>query len=190
MARAGRRPGTPDTRETILAAAREQFATRGYVRTTIRSVAGQAHVNPALVHHYFGAKERLFLAALQLPVDPAELLQQLLAAGPRDQFAERFARAFIALWRSPATGPQLQAVLRRAVAEPEAAAMLRAFIENLVLTRAPAALGVPARRIAAAASHLVGLMLAATIIGVGPLASASDEELAELVTPAIRGYLG
>ena len=70
--RTGRRPGNPDTREAILAAAREAFAERGYDGASIRAIAAGAGVDPALVHHYFGTKEQLFLAAMQVPFDPAE----------------------------------------------------------------------------------------------------------------------
>ena len=60
--RAGRRPGNSGTREAILEAARRQFADLGYDRTTLRSVAAEAGVDPALVVHFFGSKQQLFLA--------------------------------------------------------------------------------------------------------------------------------
>ena len=66
--RTGRRPGNPDTREAILTAAREAFAERGYDAASIRAIATRAGVDPALVHHYFGAKEQLFLAAMRIPL--------------------------------------------------------------------------------------------------------------------------
>ena len=66
----GRRPGAPDTRDQILESARGLFADRGFAGTTIRAVAAGAGVDPALVHHYFGTKDDLFVAALELPVDP------------------------------------------------------------------------------------------------------------------------
>ena len=72
--RRGRRPGAPDTRAAILAAARSRFAEHGYAGTTIRAVATDAGVDAALVHHYFGTKDELFLAALELPVDPRQVL--------------------------------------------------------------------------------------------------------------------
>ena len=68
MARTGRRPGVSGTREAILDAARRAFAEQGYQHATIRGVADLAGVDPALVHHYFGTKQGLFVAAMQLPV--------------------------------------------------------------------------------------------------------------------------
>ena len=76
--RGGRRPGG-GTRAAILAAARQSFGDGGYDHATIRDIAARAGVDPALVHHYFGTKEHLFAAALELPVSPAALLPVILA---------------------------------------------------------------------------------------------------------------
>ena len=188
MARAGRRPGPTHTPEAILTAARALFAERGFQATTIRAVAASAGVNTALVHHYFGTKDRLFVAALNLPLNPAEAIENLVAAGPRDQFAERFVRFFVSMWRDPVTGQPLQAVLRSAASTEQGAAMVRNLVEGVLLDRA-AALGVPKLRVAVALSHLLGLVLAATIVRIEPLASATDDELVELIAPTIHRYL-
>ncbi|PZS17845.1 MAG: TetR family transcriptional regulator [Pseudonocardiales bacterium] len=189
MARAGRRPGPTNTPDAILAAARELFAERGFQATTIRAVAASAGVNAALVHHYFATKERLFVAALNLPLNPAEAIVNVLAAGPREQFAERLVRFFVSTWREPATGQPLQAVLRSAASTDQGAAMFRNLVENVLLERAAAALGVPKLRVVVAMSHLLGLVLGATILQIEPLASATDDELVELIAPTIHRYL-
>jgi AcrR family transcriptional regulator len=189
MARAGRRPGPTSTPDDILVAARGLFAERGFQGTTMRAVASSAGVNPALVHHYFGTKQHLFLAALNLPLDPAEVLEKVLASGPREQFAERFVRVFVALWRDPTTGQPLRAVLRSAASTEEGAALVRNLVQGVLLDRVSAALGVPKLRVAVAMSHLIGLVLAATVISIEPLASASDDELVELIAPTIHRYL-
>src|SRR5918994_3904856 len=88
MARTGRRPGASGTREAILDAARRAFAEQGYQHATIRGVAELAGVDPALVHHYFGTKQELFVAAVRLPVNPVEQLTTVLAAEP-DQVGPR-----------------------------------------------------------------------------------------------------
>src|SRR5687768_10927277 len=92
--RRGRRPGSPDTRAGVLTVARERFATQGYAGTSVRAVAAEAGVDPALVHHYFGTKDDLFLAALELPVDPRQILLPAIAAGGVEDVAERMLRAF------------------------------------------------------------------------------------------------
>lgn len=189
MATAGRRPGPTTTPEQILDAARALFAERGYQGATMRAVAERAGVNSALVHHYFTSKERLFVAALRLPLNPAEAVAALLAAGPREEFARRLVRFFVRSWRDPETGQQLQAVIRSAVGTPQGAASVRQLAEDVLLERTAQAIGVPALRVAGAITHLIGLMIGATIIGIEPLASASDDELVELVTPAIAYYL-
>src|SRR5689334_11743536 len=98
--RRGRRPGAPDTRAAILAAARARFAEHGLTRTSVRSVAADAGVDAALVHHYFGSKDDLFVAALELPVDPRERLAEVVALGPEGA-GERMVRTFLSVWDDP-----------------------------------------------------------------------------------------
>jgi len=62
--RPGRPAGPSDTRERILDSARNLFARNGLDITSIRAIAKDAGVDPALVHHYFGTKDALFLAAV------------------------------------------------------------------------------------------------------------------------------
>lgn len=189
MATAGRRPGRTNTPEQILDAARSLFAERGYQGTTIRAVAQQAGVNPALVHHYFTSKEQLFIAALRFPLNPAEAVRTLLEAGPREEFSRRLVRFFVRAWRDPESGQQLQAVIRSAVSTPHGAVSVRELAENVVLERTAGLVGVPPLRLAAAFTHLIGLMIGATIIEIEPLARAGEDELVDLVTPAIAHYL-
>ena len=66
----GRRPGNADTRGEIVEAAKRVFAAKGYDGTSLRAVAREAGVDPALVHHYFDGKASLFVAAMALPFDP------------------------------------------------------------------------------------------------------------------------
>ena len=101
MARTGRRPGNQDTREAILAAAKRAFAERGYDKASIRQIATEAEVDPALVHHYFGSKEKLFLATMEAPIDPGEIIPKILADGV-DGVGERLVRMVLTIWDSPA----------------------------------------------------------------------------------------
>lgn len=189
MARAGRRPGPTSTPEEILTAARALFAEHGFRGTSVRAVASRAGVNPALVHHYFGTKEGLYLAALRMPINPIEVVDQLLAAGPREEFAERFVRFFIATWRAPETGQPLRALVRSAVGTDGGSDAVRTLAEDVLLEPVTAALGVPKLRVALAISHMLGIVIAATIVRVEPLASASDDELVALVAPVIARYI-
>jgi AcrR family transcriptional regulator len=188
MARTGRRPGQTETREHILAAARNQFGERGYDGATIRGIAAEAGVNPALVHHFFGSKEQVFAAALELPIDPSAVLAVVLG-GPSDSVGERILRLFISLWREPATRTPFLALVRSVSTNAQAAAMMRQFIERVMLARVADALGVPKLRLTALISHVMGIAMMRYIVGVEPLASADEDELVALVAPVIQQYI-
>lgn len=188
MAQAGRRPGPSDTAEQILRAARQLFAERGYRAATIRAIATEAGVNQALVHHFFGSKQGLFVAAMNLPIKPADVIEQLKGARSAEHAAETVIRLFFRTWFAPATHQQLLGVLRTASSSPEGAAMLRHFSEDIMLPQVSAALGVPRVRLAAAIAQLLGVVFVATIVRAEPLASLSEDDLVELLSPAITGY--
>ena len=188
MATTGRRPGPTRTKDAILAAARAQFADRGYTATTLRSVAQAAGVHPALIHHHFGSKEQLYNVALNLPVDPIETLTRLTQV-PRDQFPEALVRHFIATWRDPQAGPILHVLLRRAISDPGQTALLRSHAETVLVPRIAAALSVPQINVAAAFAQLIGLTIADTFIRIGPLTHATEDEIVALVTPVISRCL-
>jgi AcrR family transcriptional regulator len=111
----------------VLLAARTSFGERGFDGATIRNVAVRAGVDPALVHHYFGSKQQLFVAAMELPLDLPALVPRLLE-GPRDDLGKRFVRFVLELWETPATRPLLLGVVRSATTDPIAAAMLRQLL--------------------------------------------------------------
>lgn len=98
--RPGRRAGSPDTRAQILDAARAEFARAGLSGATVRSIATAAGVDPALVHHYFGTKQDLYLAALTIPVDP-ELVRGPLRAVPLTEAARALLSTLLTLWDGP-----------------------------------------------------------------------------------------
>jgi AcrR family transcriptional regulator len=186
--RSGRRPGTSGSREKILAAARAHFAKSGYDGATMRAIAASAHVDPALVTHFFGSKERLFVEALEFP-DPSVFVPKLLAPG-RDGLGERLAAFFLEVWDST-EGRPLLGVMRSMVANERAAEMMREFVSRAVLGRIAAALEVdrPKLRAALSGSQLIGLAFLRHVIRLEPIASASREELVRLVGPTLQRYL-
>ena len=190
MASRGRRPGPSHTRDEILAAARRLFAQHGFQGTTMRGIAAEAGVNAALVHHYYGSKEQLLIAAMNLPLDPVAVIEQLSEGGPRDQLGERIVRFFVRAWRDPSTSQPLQALLRAAAATDAGGATMRQFIENVMVPRVAELFDVPPLRVTGALSQLIGFALAGTIIRVEPLASASEDELVTLLAPSVQRYLG
>lgn len=188
MPRSGRRPGASDSRGKILAAARSHFARDGYDGATIRAVAAAAGVDPALVLHFFGSKEQLFVAAMQLPDDPAQFVPALTAGGV-EGLGERIAAFFLELWDEP-RGRPFHALLRSVAANEKAAEMMRQFVSREVLGRIAAALEVdqPKVRAALAASHLLGLAILRYVIKLEPIASADRRSLARAVGPVIQRY--
>ncbi len=185
----GRRPGNSGSRADILRAARESFAASGYERTTIRGIAREASVDPALVHHFFGTKDGLFAAAMELPVDPATAIPRMLSGGV-DGLGERLVRFYLGLWESDA-GSAMLTVLRSAVSQDRAAELLRAFIGREVIGRVAGELNAdfPELRATLVGSQLIGLALVRYIIRVQPLASAAAEDVVAAVAPTIQRYL-
>jgi AcrR family transcriptional regulator len=189
--RTGRRPGNPDTREAILKASREAFAERGYDAASIRQIATGAGVDPALVHHYFGTKEQLFLESVQVPIDPRELIPQVVAGG-LDGIGERLVRTFLGVWDSP-RGATAAALLRSAVTNEWSARMLREFVITQILRRAVKELDLDAPdgplRASLVASQILGLATARYILKIEPLASATPDQVARAIGPTIQRYL-
>lgn len=186
--RTGRRPGASGSRDKILAVARAQFARDGYDGATLRGIAAAAGVDPALVLHYFGSKEHLFVAALEFPIDPAEVVPALLASGV-DGLGERMVTFFLEVWDAP-EGRPFVGLLRSIAANEKAAEMMRQFIAREVIGRVAESLKLdrPELRAALAGSQLVGLAMLRYVIKLEPIASAERAALAREVGPAIQQY--
>ncbi|HEV7186306.1 MAG TPA: TetR family transcriptional regulator [Blastococcus sp.] len=189
--RSGRRPGNPDTRDVVLAAARTAFAERGFDGATIRGIAADAGVDPALVHHYFGSKDKLFLAAVEAPADPADLLPEVLSA-PRDELGAAVVRLLLKVWDGPMQ-PAGLALLRSAVSNEWTAKLLREFLVAKVLRKVVSTLGfdpdVRAARISLVASQIIGLVMARYVLRLEPLASATPDEVVAAIGPTVQRYL-
>lgn len=188
MGRTGRRPGPTTSRDDILDAARTAFATSGYHNATIRGIARDAAVDPALVHHHFGTKEQLFAASLELPYDPVEVARALAADGFED-FGERLVRTVVPLWDgAPGRRPFLAAL--RSVSDDAAGRAVRDFLVRDLLDRIAAVLPGPdpALRATLIGSQLTGLILVRYALGVEPLASADLDALAAAYGPTFQRY--
>jgi AcrR family transcriptional regulator len=183
----GRRPGASDTRDAILAAARERFARFGYDRTRIRDVAEDAGVDAALVHYFFKSKDGLFAAAMQLPFSPAEVIGPVLEAGV-DGAGERIARRVLEVWDDPGNRTTLLALIQGASAHPGAAQALREFLRREMIARIAVVAGSELRA-NLVASQIIGLVAARYIAQVEPLAGLPREEVVPLVAPTLQRYL-
>jgi AcrR family transcriptional regulator len=194
-ARTGRRSGDSGTKVAILEAARVQFAECGYDGATIRAIAAAAGVDPALVHHFYGSKERLFAAAMELPVVPSEAITAALARRePGSSLGTHMVRSALALWESADMRGSFQAMLRSALTSEQAAATLRDFMAEAIFgPLASVADGTkPDRtsfRATLVATQMLGLAVGRYVLRFGPVAEASPDELAAAIGPAIDRYL-
>jgi hypothetical protein len=187
--RTGRRPGAGGTREKILAAARTHLGKAGYDGGTVRGIRrrgrGRSGPRAALLR----IEGRCLSRSDGLSIDPAEFIPRLLAPG-LDGLGERLARFFLDTWDSPAGQPPL-GLIRSVVGSEDAAALLREFVSREVLGRLAKALEVdqPRLRASLAGSSLIGLAMLRYVVKIEPLASASSEQVAAWVGPAIQRYL-
>jgi AcrR family transcriptional regulator len=148
-------------------------------------------VDPALVHHYFGNKDKLFLAAIEAPANPADLLPEVLAGG-RDNLGENIVRMLLRVWDGPMR-PAALALVRSAVGNEWTAKLLREFLVTQVLRRVVGTLDMPARereiRGSLAASQLIGLVMGRYVLKLEPLVSASPAWLVATIGPNVQRYL-
>jgi len=181
------------SREAVLAAAKVRFAAEGYEKTTLRSIADDANVDPSMVLYLFGSKADLFREALRLIIDPAALVAAL-SGGADDEpdIGTRMVRTYLRIWESPDTGPSMVAMLQSATSNSDAHDAFRAFMQNYVLTAVSDVLGGgdEARlRAMLAASQLVGAAVLRYVMKVAPMATLSGDEMVRLLAPTVTRYL-
>lgn len=189
MARTGRRPGSGDTRADILAAARAQFGAKGYHQATIRGIAAAARVDPALVHHYFGTKEDLFAASIDLPLRPAEIAEAVLGDG-LESAGRNITHLFFTVWENPVTRDPLMALLRGAFGTERGAAVLREFFGTALLGRVAHEMRGPDAelRVSLAVSQMIGVAVLRYVVRFPSLTSVPVEQLVDTLAPRIQAY--
>jgi len=186
----GRRPGHPDTRGRILAAARDRLSAHGYTATTLRAVADDVGVDVALISYYFGSKRGLFGAVMELAVSPPAVLDAALEGDPA-RLPERLVAAVTAAWDDPRTGPPLRTLVTAALQEPAGQRALVEFLEREVITRLADRLGGPRAtdRATAAVTTIAGLVFTRYLLALPSIADASRNQLIRDLAPAIRAGL-
>lgn len=191
MPRTGRRRGEPATRERIEAAARTLFAEQGFRSASIRAIAAKAEVDPSLVLHYFGSKRTLFLSVVRIPLDLWEAADGSALDGDADTIGERIARFGLRIWDDPELRPSLLGIIRSAVTDPQAAALLRDLFARQGPTPAIRRLAPsqPEIRAQLAISHMIGLAMARHVLAIEPIASADAEALVAIVGPTLQRYV-
>lgn len=186
----GRRPAGSGARDAILAAASRAFAEQGYPRTTLRGIAREAGVDTRLVTHYFGSKQDLFIAVVQLPFDPDVVAAGLLGPGP-DGVGERLARFAVGMLETPEARRTMTGLLRAAASEEEAAVRVRDLLVARLLTPLAQHIGGdrPELRASLTGAQMAGLVFARHIVGLPRLAEATPDELVAAVGPVLQHYL-
>ncbi len=189
--RTGRRPGNPDTRDSILAAARETFAEVGFAGASVRRIATRAGVDPALIHHYFGTKDALFLATVQVPLNPGEMVDRI-AAGGLDGMGHRLISTLLTVWESP-MGSSLIAMLRTILADPASTRALQEFLSLQVVGRVIASLhdrpDEAEIRSSLVVSQILGVIVGRYVVGLEPLASVPTDQLVASIGPVLQSYI-
>ena len=186
----GRRPVGSGTREAIAAAARRQFGELGYRRASLRSIAVEAGVDPRLVLHFFGSKQELFAAVVELPFDPATAFDLVLSPGEQG-LGQRLATFLLDVLDSADGRKTITGLIRAAASEDQAAAMIRELIGRRLLLPLASRLGRdrPELRASLVASQVVGLAMARHVVGIPALTTASRDELIAALAPVFDHYL-
>ena len=188
--RPGRPAGNSDTRDRILTSARELFARNGIGNTSIRAVAAAAGVDSALVHHYFGTKERLFGAAVRIPIDPMEVIGPLREV-PVEELGYQIPSKLLPLWDSE-LGAGLMATLRSVIAGSEVN-LFRSFIQDVIAVEVGGRVDDPPGsgviRVQFVASQLIGVVMARYILELEPFKSLPPEQIARTIAPNLQRYL-
>ena len=189
--RTGRRPGSSGARDEILSAAKRAFANGGYERTTIRGVAREAGVDPALIHHYFGNKRQLFVDAMDLPVNPAAMIEGLLESIDPEHLGQQMIHSMLNVWDNEENRAPLVAIVRTAMSDDQAATMVREFATTEILGRIVKAARGDNQDLRATllASQVFGLLIMRYIIKLEPLASADAATVAAAIGPTFQRYL-
>lgn len=190
--RRGRRPRGENTRQTILASARELFLAQGYDRVSLRAVARHAGVDPALVHHYFDGKPDLFVASLTAAdVSPLQALVGLRSVDPEHR-GEHVVRTFLEVWDRPETHGAFMNLMQVAMNPDDGIRPFREFVIAEIFSRLP----VPGTGSAdvnlrgqLVASQLLGMAVARYVVRLPDIAAASHDQLAVWIGPTIQRYL-
>jgi AcrR family transcriptional regulator len=189
--RTGRWRTGEQSRQRILAAARERFMRDGYEQATVRRIATDAGVDVAMVYYFFGNKEGLFSASvLTGPAHPLHQLAHLLDEGT-EEIGARLVRRLVELWDKDDAFEPLLALLRSAAIQPLARKLLHDTLAGPIAERVAAEFGVADTELRAelVTAHLAGLAFARYQLRIEPIASASVDALVAWVGPTVQRYL-
>ena len=176
---------TGDTRAAILAAARSQFAARGFSGASLRSIASEAGVDASLISHYFGDKSQLLLATMELPVNPIEKIAGVVADGPNGM-AERLLRTFLTAWEPHRE--VFSTLVRTTLGGGDTEAPMLQLARNVLITSLMEVLEGDDRELRATliAGQLIGMAMLRFVVQLDPLAEAPIEDVVATYAPSMQ----
>ena len=176
--------------ERITAAARASFAHNGWSGTTMRGIARDVGVDPALVHYYFSSKEELLDASTMPPQEWLDSIERTNGVPLRER-GEAIVRNVIWSWAQPAIRETLSSILMTAAHEPRTREKLKAFLTTSLLPAIADRIEGEERllRASLSASQVLGVVMMRWVWQIEPLASLPDDDLVALVGPTIQRYL-
>ena len=173
------------TRSAILDAAQRLFAEHGYDGTTVRDIAAQASIDPAMVIRYFGNKDELFAQAAEIKLSLPDLRTVEAATVGRVLIQH-----FLSVWEGAGSGKGMAILLSSATSNEYAASKTREIFAAQVMP-AIAGLSNPAdagRRAALVSTQLLGLALCRYVLKLPPVVALSHDEIIESVAPTLQRY--
>jgi AcrR family transcriptional regulator len=195
-AAAGRRPGNVDTKSEIIEAAKRVFAAKGYDGASLRAVAREAEVDPALVHHYFDGKASLFVAAMALPFDPrvVPVHDRPDVSSPATSPGTMVITGFLTMWdHAEGTGSSFASCVAGMASSANIADAMREFVAERIWEKTPVNDGESGEktreRRALVSSQLMGLAFIRYILRVPPISTATPEEIARWAGPTLDHYM-
>ncbi len=170
----------------ILAAAREQFAQHPYDRASVRAIAAQAQIDPAMVLRYFTNKETLFATAVDIDLHLPDL--RAVAISRR---GEALLRHFLTMWEGEEMQATLPILLRSAVSHEAAAARLREVYVRQLREAVAAVVPKPeaARRASLVGSQLMGIALTRYVLRLPDMVARDADSLVADIAPTLQRYL-
>jgi AcrR family transcriptional regulator len=184
------RPRRSDrTRTEILRAARARFASDGYHKATIRAIASDASIDPSMVMRYYGNKEQLFAAAVDV-----DLRLPDLTAVPRRRLGEVLVEHFLTRWEGDPGDDVLLTLLRTAVTDGAVAQRLHEMFRQQLVPAVLTVLAGDARDEAPAragliATQLLGLALCRHLLRIPPVVAFTPNGAVAAIAPTVHRYL-
>lgn len=181
-----KRSKSEKTRQAILEAAQKLFYERGYDGASVRQIAQEVPIDPAMIMRYFGSKEGLFSAAVMIDLnlpDPSTI--------PRESAGEGLVRHFLRVWEGDRSAIGLPILLRSAVSNQDAKDQIHAIFAEQV---APTIAGITSAddadtRAGLIVSQLFGLALCRYILKLPPVVDMTEEEVVSSIAPIIQHHI-